>query len=69
MDFSVALGRPAQRGVIPSMQKGDVFGHETMGDGAENNALKVGDRVVVPFTISCGQRFFCKKDWRNLVQV
>jgi threonine dehydrogenase-like Zn-dependent dehydrogenase len=52
-------------GVIPSMETGDVLGHETMGEvvevGAENKALKVGDRVVVPFTISCGQCFFCKR--------
>ena len=47
-------------GLIPSMEKGDVLGHETMGEvvevGAENRTLKVGDRVVVPFTISCGGR-------------
>src|SRR5260370_16250056 len=52
-------------GVMPSMEKGDVLGHETMGEvvevGSENNKLKVGDRVVVPFTISCGECFFCKK--------
>lgn len=52
-------------GVIPSMQSGDVLGHETMGEvvevGADNKALKVGDRVVVPFTISCGQCFFCQR--------
>src|SRR5258708_8811989 len=52
-------------GVIPSMQSGDVLGHETMGEvvevGSDNKALKVGDRVVVPFTISCGQCFFCKR--------
>jgi len=52
-------------GVIPSMEKGDIIGHETMGEvvevGKDNKALKVGDRVVVPFTISCGQRFFCKR--------
>ncbi len=52
-------------GVIPSMEKGDVLGHETMGEvvevGAENKTLKVGDRVVVPFTISCGQCFFCQR--------
>src|ERR1700712_1786736 len=52
-------------GVIPSMESGDVLGHETMGEvvevGADNKALKVGDRVVVPFTISCGQCFFCKR--------
>ncbi|GGC78370.1 zinc-dependent alcohol dehydrogenase [Chelatococcus reniformis] len=52
-------------GVIPSMQSGDVLGHETMGEvvevGPENKALKVGDRVVVPFTISCGECFFCRR--------
>jgi threonine dehydrogenase-like Zn-dependent dehydrogenase len=52
-------------GVIPSMEKGDVVGHETMGEvvevGPQNKALKVGDRVVVPFTISCGECFFCKR--------
>src|SRR5436309_3576972 len=52
-------------GLIPSMESGDVLGHETMGEvvevGAENKALKAGDRVVVPFTISCGECFFCKR--------
>src|SRR3978361_1554239 len=52
-------------GGIPSMEKGDILGHETMGEvvevGSENKALKVGDRVVVPFTIACGQCFFCKR--------
>jgi threonine dehydrogenase-like Zn-dependent dehydrogenase len=52
-------------GVIPEMEKGDVLGHETMGEvvelGAEVTNLKVGDRVVVPFTISCGECFFCKR--------
>jgi threonine dehydrogenase-like Zn-dependent dehydrogenase len=51
--------------VIPGMQSGDVLGHETMGEvvevGRDNKKLKVGDRVVVPFTISCGECFFCKK--------
>jgi threonine dehydrogenase-like Zn-dependent dehydrogenase len=51
-------------GVMPTMEKGDVLGHETMGEvievGANNKALKIGDRVVVPFTISCGECFFCK---------
>jgi threonine dehydrogenase-like Zn-dependent dehydrogenase len=46
------------------MEKGDVLGHETMGEvvevGKGNSKLKVGDRVVVPFTISCGECFFCK---------
>lgn len=51
-------------GVIPQMESGDVLGHETMGEvvevGPENKKLKVGDRVVVPFTISCGECFFCR---------
>ena len=52
-------------GVIPSMQHGDIIGHEAMGEvvevGKDNKKLKVGDRVVVPFTISCGECFFCKQ--------
>lgn len=50
-------------GYIPTMEKGDILGHEFMGEVVEvGNAitnLKVGDRVVVPFTIACGQCFFC----------
>src|SRR5215468_3101723 len=52
-------------GYIPSMKSGDILGHEFMGEvvevGAENKKLKVGDRVVVPFNICCGECFFCKK--------
>ena len=52
-------------GVIPSMHSGDVVGHETMGEvvelGSEVTNLRKGDRVVIPFTIACGQCFFCKK--------
>ncbi|MEW6254861.1 MAG: zinc-dependent alcohol dehydrogenase [Pseudomonadota bacterium] len=52
-------------GIIPGMEHGDVLGHETMGEvvevGRDNAALKVGDRVVVPFTIACGECFFCKR--------
>jgi threonine dehydrogenase-like Zn-dependent dehydrogenase len=51
-------------GIIPQMSKGDILGHENMGEvvevGSENKKLKVGDRVVVPFTISCGECFFCR---------
>lgn len=54
-------------GVIPEMRAGDVIGHETMGEvvevGPGNAKLKVGDRVVVPFTISCGECFFCKRGY------
>jgi threonine dehydrogenase-like Zn-dependent dehydrogenase len=52
-------------GFMPTMEKGDVLGHEPMGVvvdvGSEVRKLKVGDRVVVPFTISCGTCFFCAK--------
>jgi threonine dehydrogenase-like Zn-dependent dehydrogenase len=57
-------------GYIPTMEPGDILGHEFMGevvdvgDAVEN--LKVGDRVVVPFTISCGNCFFCKKSLWSL---
>jgi threonine dehydrogenase-like Zn-dependent dehydrogenase len=54
-------------GIIPSMEHGDILGHETMGEvvevGSENKTLKVGDRVVVPFTIACGECFFCKRGY------
>ncbi|MBW3598868.1 MAG: glutathione-dependent formaldehyde dehydrogenase [Planctomycetes bacterium] len=55
-------------GVIPTMQKGDILGHEFMGEvvevGPAVENLKQGDRVVVPFTISCGRCFFCaRKQW------
>jgi threonine dehydrogenase-like Zn-dependent dehydrogenase len=57
-------------GYIPTMQKGDILGHEFMGEvievGKEVKKLKVGDRVVVPFTISCGQCFFCKRELWSL---
>jgi threonine dehydrogenase-like Zn-dependent dehydrogenase len=57
-------------GFIPTMKKGDVLGHEFMGEvvevGKENKKLKAGDRVVVPFTISCGHCFFCERDLWSL---
>jgi threonine dehydrogenase-like Zn-dependent dehydrogenase len=49
-------------GVIPGLLPGDVLGHEFMGEVVETgpkSTLKKGERVVVPFTISCGQCFFC----------
>jgi threonine dehydrogenase-like Zn-dependent dehydrogenase len=50
---------------IPTMKAGDVLGHEFMGEvvevGSGNKKLKVGQRVVVPFVIACGQCFFCKQ--------
>ncbi|HKS08358.1 MAG TPA: zinc-dependent alcohol dehydrogenase, partial [Pyrinomonadaceae bacterium] len=52
--------------VIPTMMRGDILGHEFMGEvvevGREVTNLRVGDRVVVPFPISCGQCFFCKNE-------
>jgi len=51
-------------GVIPGMKHGDVLGHEFMGIVEEvgpKSTLKPGQRVVVPFTISCGQCFFCRQ--------
>ena len=57
-------------GVIPSMKEGDILGHEFMGEvvevGTEVPNLKKGDRVVVPFCISCGACFFCKHDMTSL---
>ncbi|MCZ0902351.1 alcohol dehydrogenase catalytic domain-containing protein, partial [Microcoleus sp. HI-ES] len=53
-------------GYIPTMQSGDIMGHEFMGEvvelGSEVKNLKKGDRVVIPFTISCGSCFFCNRD-------
>jgi threonine dehydrogenase-like Zn-dependent dehydrogenase len=50
---------------IPTLKSGDVLGHEFMGEvvevGPANKKLKVGDRVVVPFVIACGNCFFCQK--------
>lgn len=52
-------------GYMPTMESGDIMGHEPMGIvmevGGDVRKVKAGDRVVVPFTISCGQCFFCKK--------
>lgn len=52
-------------GVIPSLKPGDIIGHEFMGEvmqtGKEVKSLKAGDRVVVPFPISCGSCTYCKQ--------
>jgi threonine dehydrogenase-like Zn-dependent dehydrogenase len=52
-------------GFQPTMEKGDILGHENMGEvvavGSAISTLKIGDRIVVPFTICCGECFFCQK--------
>ncbi|MDD5321086.1 MAG: alcohol dehydrogenase catalytic domain-containing protein [Methylococcales bacterium] len=57
-------------GYMPSMEKGDILSHEPMGEvveiGSDVKKLKVGDRVVVPFVIVCGECFFCKKQLYSL---
>ncbi len=51
-------------GMIPTMEKGDVLGHEFMGEvvevGTDVQRLRPGDRVVVPFNIACGTCYFCQ---------
>ena len=59
-------------GFVPTMEKGDILGHEFMGEvveiGRDVRNLKVGDRVVVPFPISCGKCFFCKQQMYSLCE-
>ena len=53
-------------GYVMTMEKGDILGHEFAGRvvevGSSVSKVKVGDRVVVPFTISCGQCLFCANE-------
>jgi threonine dehydrogenase-like Zn-dependent dehydrogenase len=53
-------------GYIPTMKRGDILGHEFMGEVVETGKgvanLQVGDRVVVPFTIACGDCWACKHE-------
>src|SRR5215207_3771246 len=53
-------------GYVPTMKKGDILGHEFMGEVVETGRrvenLKVGDRVVVPFPIACGNCWACKHE-------
>jgi threonine dehydrogenase-like Zn-dependent dehydrogenase len=59
-------------GFVPTMEKGDVLGHEFMGEvievGSAVRKLKVGDRVVVPFPISCGSCNACQKKQFSLCE-
>jgi threonine dehydrogenase-like Zn-dependent dehydrogenase len=52
-------------GFIPTMETGDILGHEFMGEvvdvGSRVDNLKKGDRVIVPFPIACGNCFFCTR--------
>jgi threonine dehydrogenase-like Zn-dependent dehydrogenase len=55
-------------GYVPTMEKGDVLGHEFMGEvvevgpGVDGSRLRVGDRVVVPFPIACGACLACRAE-------
>src|SRR3954462_13347636 len=59
-------------GYIPTMKRGDILGHEFMGEvvetGRGGNNLKVGDRVVVPFPIACGNCWSCKHELYSLCE-
>src|SRR6188472_754084 len=53
-------------GYIPTMEKGDILGHETMGEvmevGPGVKKLKVGDKIVIPFDIGCGKCHHCMEE-------
>jgi threonine dehydrogenase-like Zn-dependent dehydrogenase len=57
-------------GYIPTLEAGDILGHEFMGEvveiGHAVKKLRVGDKVVVPFTIACGKCFFCEQQLWSL---
>jgi threonine dehydrogenase-like Zn-dependent dehydrogenase len=59
-------------GYVPTMYRGDILGHEFMGEVVEVGPgvtnLAVGDRVVVPFPISCGNCYFCEKELFSLCE-
>ena len=59
-------------GFIPSMRRGDVLGHEFMGEvvetGPDVKTLAVGDRVVVPFPIACGKCAQCEREMYSLCE-
>ncbi|AFZ28474.1 theronine dehydrogenase-like Zn-dependent dehydrogenase (plasmid) [Cylindrospermum stagnale PCC 7417] len=57
-------------GYVPTMEKGDILGHEMMGEvveiGSAVKNLNIGDRVVVPFPIGCGNCWYCQHDFWSL---
>ena len=59
-------------GYMPTLEQGDILGHEFMGEVVElgpaidQEKLKIGDRIVVPFTIACGKCFFCEQQLWSL---
>jgi threonine dehydrogenase-like Zn-dependent dehydrogenase len=59
-------------GYIPAMYRGDILGHEFMGEvvdiGPGVRTLSIGDRVVVPFPIACGHCFFCERQEYSLCE-
>ncbi len=59
-------------GYIPMMKSGDILGHETMGEvveiGRDVKSLKVGDRVVIPFTIFCGECEQCRRGYFSVCE-
>jgi threonine dehydrogenase-like Zn-dependent dehydrogenase len=59
-------------GFVPTMKRGDILGHEFMGEvvevGKGVNNLAVGDRVVVPFPIACGHCAQCERDMYSLCE-
>ena len=61
-------------GFIPFMKPGDILGHEPMGiveevgPGVDAGRIAVGDRVVVPFPIACGNCFFCERELFSLCE-
>ena len=59
-------------GFVPGMMKGDILGHEFMGEvvevGPAVKTLARGDRVVVPFPIACGNCFFCRREMFSLCE-
>jgi threonine dehydrogenase-like Zn-dependent dehydrogenase len=57
-------------GYVPTVEKGDIFGHEFMGEvvevGKDVKKVKKGEKVLIPFPIGCGKCFFCKNNLWSL---